>query len=125
MQAVDEITRTGWASLQSLESGSVGKLVTQKILGWENYGIGTSGRQNEKGMRSRSTGWTSLKPRDPGNVMTGKGDHRRSRDSWKHLHPGTRWGRDSPKMGIPLSIYHIARGTLTELNPRLLGGVEV
>lgn len=108
-----------------MESGSVGKLVTQKILGWENCGIGTSGRQNEKGIRSRNTGRTSLKPRDPENVVTGAGDHKRSRNSWKHLHPEARWGRDGPKMGIPISIYHIARSTLTEFNPRLLGGVEV
>lgn len=30
-QVAQEITRTGWASLQSLESGTVGKLVTWKV----------------------------------------------------------------------------------------------
>lgn len=54
VQAVDEITRTGWASLQSLESGSVGKLVTKEVQGWENYGIGSSRKQNEEGVRNRN-----------------------------------------------------------------------
>lgn len=30
-QVAQEITRTGWASLQSLEPGTVGKLVTWKV----------------------------------------------------------------------------------------------
>lgn len=48
VQAVGGITRTGWASLQSLESGSVGKLVTLKVQGWENYGIGTAGGKTKR-----------------------------------------------------------------------------
>lgn len=56
MQEVDEITRAGWASLLSLESGSVGKFVTQEALGWENRGIGTGRTQNEEGMRKRNRG---------------------------------------------------------------------
>lgn len=65
VQAVDEITRTGWASFQSLESGSVDKLVTQKVQELGNYGIGTSRRQNEEGREIGIQGQcaTSLRPR--------------------------------------------------------------
>ena len=31
VQVADEITRTGWETLQSLESGTAGKLVTYKV----------------------------------------------------------------------------------------------
>lgn len=72
VQAVDEITRTGWASLQSLESGSVDKLVTQKVQGLGNDGIGTSKTKREEVWEYRVNTPQASDPETPGNAMTGQ-----------------------------------------------------
>lgn len=114
VQGEDEITRTGWASLQSLEAGSAGKWVTQKVLGWEKDGIAPS-RKGGKRREKRGVGiqgeWTPLPLRGAGNLAAGEWDPRRSRASWGYIQElgGRETGRN---MGTP------ARGTLR-------GGAEV
>lgn len=124
VQAVDEITRTRWASLQSLESGSVDKLVTQKVQGLGNYGIGTSRRQNEegRGMGIQGQRATSLRPGDPR-----KRDDRAMgpEEGLRQLgaSPGARWEAYGRKGGTP--VWGRARGALTESNSRFLVSVEM
>lgn len=103
VRAVDEITRTGWASLQSLESGSVDKLVTQQVQGLGNYGIGTSRRQNEegRGMGIQGQRATSLRPGDPrkrDDTAVGPEEGLRQLGA----SPGARWEAHGRKGGTPV-----------------------
>lgn len=113
-QEVDEITRTGWASLQRLESGSAGKLVVaQEVLGWESDGTGTSRkegkrREEEEEQECRanehpSHAWVQGSLGDGGNGSAGGGAPAVQEGAC----PGARWrgGGDGHKTGTP------ARGT--------------